>query len=372
MIQPGGAALEAFNIAAWNGSAWSALGEGLDDTVYALAIDADGGLVAGGAFGYNGPGQMVLNYVARWDGAAWNGMSVGMDADVLALAVASDGTLYAGGAFTAADGAANAAHLARWTGSAWEGLSADALIDNTVRTLAVDDAGMLYAGGDFTSVTNNLVAGYVVGWDGAQWVFLGGAQSNGVTGCCVTSLAVASDGAVIVGGSFEGANRPVGPPVAVAGLASYAGGAWEALASGIDGSPAAMAVNGADLYVGGAFRVAGGFASSHLGRWSVNVSYVSTEDGEPALPETHALSAVYPNPFNPTAHFSLNIRETQDVRVDVYDMLGRRIAQLYQGVMTGGVTHEFALEAGAWRSGTYLIRVTGAGFTDTRSVVLLK
>ncbi|MDZ4698115.1 MAG: T9SS type A sorting domain-containing protein [Rhodothermales bacterium] len=370
--QPGGVSLPTSNIAAWDGETWMALDTGFDGPVYALALDASGALVAGGAFGYDGSEQSVLNYTAVWDGAAWVALGDGMDDEVLALATGSDGTVYAGGAFSSAGGVANTAYIAQWTGAEWEALAADALLDNTVRALAVDDAGMVYIGGDFTSVTNSLAAGHVVGWNGTQWVFLGGAQSNGVAGCCVTALAIGEVGSVYVGGSFEGVNRPVGPTLAAAGLAVYSNSAWQPLTSGVDGAPAVLAVSGEDLYVGGAFRVAGGFASSHLGRWSSAVSYVSTEDETPALPERYDLSAIYPNPFNPTAHFSLSVQQTQQVRVEVYDMLGRRVAQLFDGVLLAGQSRGFVLEAGAWRSGAYLVRVAGDSFNATRSVMLVK
>ncbi len=370
--QSDGTGLLAANIAAWDGAVWTALDTGFDGPVYALALDASGALVAGGAFGYDGLGQSVLNRTAVWDGAAWVALGDGMDDEVLALATGSDGTVYAGGAFTSAGGVANTAYVAQWTGAAWEALSADVLLDNIVRALATDDAGMVYLGGDFTSVSNSQAAGYVVGWNGAQWVSLGGAQSNGVAGCCVTALAAGGDGTVYVGGDFEAVNRPVGPTLAAAGVASYSNTAWQPMTSGLDAAPAVLAVGGEDLYVGGAFRVAGGFASSYLGRWSSAVSYVSTEDEAPVQPVAYALSGVYPNPFNPTAQFSLSVQQSQQVRVEVYDMLGRRIAQLFDGVLSAGQARDFTLDAGAWRSGAYLVRVSGETFSATRSVLLVK
>jgi hypothetical protein len=293
-----------------------------------------------------------------------------MDDAVLALALGDDGLLYAGGAFLSAGGAPNTARLARWAGAAWEGLSPDAQVDNVVRALVAGGGGV-YAGGDFTSVTNNFTAGHAVGWDGSQWTFLGGPQSNGTSDCCVTALALGEDGTVFLGGSFSGVNRPVGPPLAAAGLAGFSAGAWSPLASGVDDAPAAMAVDGPDLYVGGAFRVAGGFASAYLGRWSEAVSYVGIDEASPEK-AGYALSGVFPNPFYPNASFTLGLQATQHVHIAAYDALGRRVVVIFDGTVLGGESRTFQIEAEAWPSGTYWLRAIGESFAATRSLVLRK
>ena len=103
----------ASNIAKWNGSAWSALGSGINSLgVGALAYDsAHNILYAGGYFGIAGGSPAY--YVAQWNGSSWQALGAGMDAPVSALALDSAGNLYAVGNFTiAGDVAAN--HVARW------------------------------------------------------------------------------------------------------------------------------------------------------------------------------------------------------------------------------------------------------------------
>jgi hypothetical protein len=90
------------NIARWNGSAWSQLGDGLASDVYALAY-WDGRVVAG----YGGG-----SYVTTWDGASWTTPGQGTDGHVLVLTATNTG-LYAGGSFQSAGGLF-ARHVARW------------------------------------------------------------------------------------------------------------------------------------------------------------------------------------------------------------------------------------------------------------------
>ncbi len=89
------------------------------------------------------------------------------------------------------------------------------------------------------------------------------------------------------------------------------------------------------------------------------------------LPDGYVLSAVYPNPFNPQASFTLALPQAQEVTVAVYDMLGRRVATLHEG-MLAAQQHRFTLDAAGWPSGLYLVRAVGEQFAATQRAVLLK
>jgi choice-of-anchor B domain-containing protein len=86
-------------------------------------------------------------------------------------------------------------------------------------------------------------------------------------------------------------------------------------------------------------------------------------------PAGYALSAAYPNPFATRARFSLRVDRSQTVTVAVYDVLGRRVAEVFHGVLAAGAPRTFALDGNAWPAGTYLVRVTGEDFAETRRVM---
>jgi hypothetical protein len=101
---------------------------------------------------------------------------------------------------------------------------------------------------------------------------------------------------------------------------------------------------------------------------------VAVEPGPDGAPGTHALSAAAPNPFTGRTAFTLEVAETQPVRVAVYDALGREVATLHDGPLGAGRDHTFTLDSAAARlhAGVYLVRITGERFSEARSVTFLR
>jgi hypothetical protein len=130
-------------IAKWNGSSWSALGSGVDNLVYALAVSGSN-VYVGGSVGT--AGGIPVNCIAKWNGSSWSALGSGMDERVFALAV-SGSNLYAGGTFTTAGGSV-ANYIAKWNGSSWSALGSG--MNSGVSALAVSGSD-LYAGGGFTA-----------------------------------------------------------------------------------------------------------------------------------------------------------------------------------------------------------------------------
>ena len=89
-------------------------------------------------------------------------------------------------------------------------------------------------------------------------------------------------------------------------------------------------------------------------------------------PTAFILSAAYPNPFNPRTQFTLEVRQAQEVRVEVFNLLGQRVRLLHEGPLEAGREHHFTFEAGDLPSGLYLFRAQSENLTITRQVTLLK
>ncbi len=79
----------------------------------------------------------------------------------------------------------------------------------------------------------------------------------------------------------------------------------------------------------------------------------------------------YPNPFNPKTAICFSLEQSGTVKVSVFDLQGRRVADLFNGVKDAG-EHEVSWEAQGLGSGIYFVRLAGEGFSDSRKVVLAK
>ena len=94
-------------------------------------------------------------------------------------------------------------------------------------------------------------------------------------------------------------------------------------------------------------------------------------------PAEYALAEVYPNPFNPTAKCELRIAHWGVVRVVLYDLLGREVRVLTDGVMQPGV-YTSTVDGAGLASGVYFLRMTATpadgspGFVGVRKLALLK
>jgi len=89
------------------------------------------------------------------------------------------------------------------------------------------------------------------------------------------------------------------------------------------------------------------------------------------LPVEFDLAQNYPNPFNPSTTISYSIPKAANVQLKVFNVLGQEVATLVNGTVTAGV-HSIVFDASHLASGVYIYRVTGAGFSDAKKMMLIK
>ena len=90
-----------------------------------------------------------------------------------------------------------------------------------------------------------------------------------------------------------------------------------------------------------------------------------------ATPATYALEQNYPNPFNPSTTIEYSLPARTHVRLDVYDITGRLVAELVNGVQESGRYRQLWNASNA-ASGMYFVRLQSDRFTSTRKMLLLK
>lgn len=118
--------------------------------------------------------------------------------------------------------------------------------------------------------------------------------------------------------------------------------------------------------LGGGPRVIG--AAPDLGAYE-GVYPVGVQDG-PAIGMAARL-ALYPNPARDVVVADVTVGAETEVVVALYDVLGRRVARLYEGLLRPGTT-PLVVEAPDVPGGVYLVRVTGAGLDLAERITLLR
>lgn len=263
----------------WDESTLEIVGEVNGSIVPAITV-YDGKLISGGTF-TDVDGVLARN-VAAWDGTTWSALGAGIQGGgngVWDLFV-HDGLLFATGGFTVAGGGP-AANIAQWDGAAWSALGSG--ISNTGRALAAFE-GDLAVGGLFVTAGGDTVH-RVARWDGTDWSTFG----SGLIGSQVYALSTFDmDGAgpdperLIAGGSLGASG--------IDHLAYWSGTTWVEFAAGTSNAVHSLLPVGGDLIVGGLFNA----SAARIARWTPGVGWAPIgagfNGGSPSLATVYALA----------------------------------------------------------------------------------
>lgn len=242
--------------------------------VYALAVQADGKILAGGEFTQMGAPAQTRNRLARLDssGSLDATFNPNVDGVVYALALQADGKLVIGGAFTQVGSQARS-RLARISDAGALDAAFAPSANDAVHALAALENGKILVAGAFTEI------------GGQPNAYLARLDSNGVVETtfapalngAVYAVAVQRDGGVIIGGAFTQVDGQTRRHIARLN-------ANGALDSGFnpDANDVVRAVGmqfGGKIVIGGDFTQVGGQAHSYLAR----VTAAGSTDAAPAL-----------------------------------------------------------------------------------------
>ncbi|PWN07135.1 T9SS type A sorting domain-containing protein [Rhodohalobacter mucosus] len=89
------------------------------------------------------------------------------------------------------------------------------------------------------------------------------------------------------------------------------------------------------------------------------------------IPEKTLLMQNFPNPFNPATNIRYTLAVPSQVRIDIYNAAGRRVASLVEESQSAG-EYVVPFNASSLSSGVYFYRLQTQNFTKTRSMVLIK
>lgn len=195
----------------WNGNSWEALGLGLNGNIAATApvmfphqmLVHNDELYIGGNF--KNAGGMEVNGIAKWDGSNWSALGAGFNNTVYSISVFNN-EIIAGGSFTESDGT-TLNRIAKWDGASWVPLDFGFTQSSTndfifVHTLKVID-NVLYIGGglkeiEYSDNSTEVCNGIVSYSENTINTFIGGVPGFDIEAICELE----NDQLLIGGGVF--------------------------------------------------------------------------------------------------------------------------------------------------------------------------
>jgi hypothetical protein len=102
------------------------------------------------------------------------------------------------------------------------------------------------------------------------------------------------------------------------------------------------------------------------------VHYSESVSASVTLDEAVAVST-YPNPaVRPTVE--VVVKTGQHVRVELFDLMGRRLARLHDGALSANQPERLTLNSERLQlsSGSYFVRVTGETFAETEQITVVR
>ncbi|MBZ0204151.1 MAG: T9SS type A sorting domain-containing protein, partial [Ignavibacteria bacterium] len=89
------------------------------------------------------------------------------------------------------------------------------------------------------------------------------------------------------------------------------------------------------------------------------------------IPNTYKLEQNYPNPFNPTTNIKFGLPNAGNVKLVVFDILGREVTTLVNEYKIAGI-YTVDFDASMYSSGVYFYRIESGDFSQTKKMLLIK
>ena len=103
-----------------------------------------------------------------------------------------------------------------------------------------------------------------------------------------------------------------------------------------------------------------------------SIDLASSNEENPEIADRFTLEQNYPNPFNPTTVIKYQLAENSDVRLKVFDILGREVASLVDRKLQRAGSYNVTFDGSGLSSGIYVYQLQIDTQTYARKMVLTK
>ena len=148
-------------------------------------------------------------------------------------------------------------------------------------------------------------------------------------------------------------------------------GGWEGEGN-IDADPLFCAPDNGNFWLAANSPCVGsGFNGADMGAFGIGCDTLEISEYLANLPDDFQLIGNYPNPFNSSTVISYDLPQPYAVTLDIYDILGRRVATLLDIKQQPG-RHQVTWNADSFSSGVYFYKLTAGEYVQSRKMLLVK
>lgn len=104
---------------------------------------------------------------------------------------------------------------------------------------------------------------------------------------------------------------------------------------------------------------------------TTNGGIVGLENTGSTVPNNFKLSQNYPNPFNPTTTIEFELPHSSNVKLFIYDIIGKEVENLIDQQLSAG-SYKYIFDGSKLSSGVYYYKLSAKDFTETKKFVLTK
>jgi len=89
------------------------------------------------------------------------------------------------------------------------------------------------------------------------------------------------------------------------------------------------------------------------------------------IPNDFGISKVYPNPFNPSTNFNVQVNDNLNINISVYDINGKKIENIFSGFLLKG-NYDFKWDGSEFSSGIYFLNLKSNNQVTSQKIQLIK
>lgn len=310
----------------------------------------------------------AIQWLRRYDGAGGIGSDMART-----IAIDNSGNVYVGG-YSWGDGSAFDYAVIKYNSSGdslWvRRYNGPANSDDRSYQVAISSAGDVYAaGGSLGSSTGFDFAAIKYNSSGVQqWV----QRYNGPLGSGTDdaySITIGSSGNVYITGRSMGSGTNYDIVVIKynsSGVQQWAQ-RYNGAGNGTDWANVVFIDASENVYVSGTSTGMGSLNDCITIKYSQLTGVINNNN----VVKEFTLLQNYPNPFNPATKIGFKVAKSGSVRIVVFDILGKQVAELINKVLQPG-SYEVEWNASVNPSGVYFYKLTAENFDETRKMILLK